>query len=105
LDRPRAKEFATWEPPQPSLAEVRSKLGGTGVSDEDLLMRYVVGKDEVDAMRAAGAPREYVSATKPVIALLENLARRSDCRQIYIQKDGFSVSLEKHAPGDAQLQR
>ena len=105
LDRPRAKEFATWEPPQPSLAEVRSKLGGAGVSDEDLLMRYVVGKDEVDAMRAAGAPREYVSATKPVIALLENLARRSDCRQIYIQKDGFSVSLEKHAPGDAQLQR
>jgi oxaloacetate decarboxylase alpha subunit len=97
LDRPRAKEFTRWEPPQPSLAEVRSKLGGPGVSDDELLMRYVVGKDDVEAMRAASGPREYVSASKPLLALLENLVRRSDCRQIYIQKDGFSVALEKRA--------
>jgi len=61
-------------------------------------MRYVVGKDDVDAMRAS-RPKEYVSASKPLLALLENLTRRSDCQQIYIQKDGLSVSLEKRARG------
>ena len=39
LDRPRAKEFAAWEAPQPSIQEVRSKLGGPSVSDDELLMR------------------------------------------------------------------
>ncbi|HEX9145076.1 MAG TPA: hypothetical protein VGA09_12440, partial [Candidatus Binatia bacterium] len=97
LDRPRAKEFARWERPQPSLVEVRAKLGGPGVSDDELLMRYVVGKDDVEAMRAASGPREYISASKPLLALLENLTRRSDCHQIYIQKDGLSVTLGKRA--------
>ena len=97
LARPRAKEFAGWRPPQPCLAEVRAKLGGLGVSDDELLMRYVVGKDDVEAMRAASGPREYVSASKPLLALLENLTRSSDCNQIYIQKNGLSVTLEKRA--------
>ena len=60
-------------------------------------MRYVVGKDEVEAMRAASGPREYLSARKPLLTLLQDLTRRTDCHQIYIQKDGFSVTLEKRA--------
>lgn len=97
LDRPRAKEFAKWQPPQPSIEEVRARLGGPGVSDDELLMRYVVGKDDVEAMRAASGPREYISARKPLLALLEDLTRRTDCNKIYIQKDGFSVRLEKRS--------
>jgi oxaloacetate decarboxylase alpha subunit len=97
LDRPRAKEFARWQPPQPSLDEIRAKLGGPGVSDDELLMRYVVGKDDVDAMRAAGGPREYLSASKPLLALLESLTRRTDCRRICIRKHGLSVTLGKKA--------
>jgi len=100
LDLPRAKEFARWHPPQPSLEEVRAKLGGPGVSDDELLMRYVVGKDDVEAMRAAGGPREYTGARNPLLTLLQDLTRRTECRQIYIQKDGLSVTLEKKAsPG------
>jgi oxaloacetate decarboxylase alpha subunit len=95
LGRPRAKQFASWHPPQPSLEEVRAKLGGPGVSDDELLMRYVVGKDDVEAMRAAAGPREYISARKPLLALLQDLTRRTECRQIHIQKDGLSVTLEK----------
>jgi len=97
LDLPRAKEFAGWHPPQPSLKEVRARLGGPGVNDDELLMRYVVGKDDVEAMRAAAAPREYISARKPLLTLLQDLTRRTECRQIYIQKDGLSVTLEKRA--------
>jgi len=97
LDRPRAQEFAVWQPPQPSLQEVRAKLGGSGVSDDELLMRYVVGKDDVEAMRAACVPKEYVSARKPLLTLLRDLTRRTDCRQIFIRKKGFSVTLERRA--------
>jgi len=97
LDLPRAKEFARWHPPQPSLEDVRAKLGGPGVSDDELLMRYVVGKDDVEAMRAAGSPREYINARKPLLTLLQDLTQRTECRQIYIQRDGLSVTLEKRA--------
>lgn len=102
LDRPRAKEFAGWQPPQPSIAEVRAKLGGPGVSDDELLMRYVAGKDDVETMRAASGPREYVSAGKPLLALLESLTRRADCHQIYVQKNGLSVTLEKRANSSSE---
>ncbi len=97
LDLPRAREFARWHPPQPSLEEVRDKLDGPGVSDDELLMRYVVGKDDVEAMRAAGSPREYTGARNPLLTLLQDLTRRTECRQIYIRKDAFSVTLEKRA--------
>jgi oxaloacetate decarboxylase (Na+ extruding) subunit alpha len=97
LDRPRAKEFANWEPPQPSIEEVRNKLGGPSLSDDELLMRYVVGKDDVEGLRTASAPKEYSDARKPLLALLRDLAQRKDCNQIYVRKDGFSVTFEKRA--------
>src|SRR3989304_434409 len=42
LSRPRAKELAQWKHPQMSLKELRQKLGGPGVSDEELLLRWIV---------------------------------------------------------------
>ena len=98
LDRPRAKEFAAWEAPQPSIQEVRSKLGGPSVSDDELLMRYVVGNEDVEALRTAGAPKEYSDSRKPILALLRDLSRRKDCSQISIRKDGLFLTLEKRAP-------
>jgi oxaloacetate decarboxylase alpha subunit len=98
LDRPRAKEFAAWEPPQPSIEEVRSKLGGPSLSDDELLMRYVVGNEDVEALRTAGAPKEYSDSRKPLLALFSDLARRKDCNQISIRKDGMSLTLEKRGP-------
>ncbi|MGE5219262.1 MAG: hypothetical protein ACM3SP_19870 [Chloroflexota bacterium] len=96
LDRPRAKEFAAWRPPEPTIAALRSKLGGPSLSDDELLMRYVVGNEDVEAMRAAGAPRQYRDGQKPLLALLEELTRR-DRNQIYVRKPGFSLALEKRA--------
>jgi oxaloacetate decarboxylase alpha subunit len=95
LDRPRAKEFAEWRPPQPTIEEVRAKLGGPAMSDDELLLRYVAGGDDVEAMRAANGPKEYASAKKPLLALLQDLARRDDYHHIYIRKDGLSVTLKK----------
>jgi hypothetical protein len=35
---------------------MRSKLGGPSLGDDELLMRYVAGNQDVDAMRTAGPP-------------------------------------------------
>jgi len=101
LDRPRAKEFAGWQPPQPSLKEMRSKLGGPSLGDDELLMRYVAGNEDVDAMRAAGAPKAYSDTRNPLFILVQELSQRRDCSQIYVQKNGLSLTLEKR-PGSGR---
>jgi oxaloacetate decarboxylase alpha subunit len=95
LSRSRAKEFAHWEPPQPTLEEVRDKFGGSSIRDDELLMCYIVGKTDVEALRAASRPKLYADGTKPLLALLQDLTGRSDCNQIYVHKPGLSIALKK----------
>ena len=98
LSRGRAREWATWAPPDVTLQEVRRKFGGPGVSDEELVLRVIAGQDAVKVMLAAGAPKQYTGADQPLIKLLGELANRTDCRQIFIQKKGLTLRLEKHTP-------
>ncbi len=95
LARPRAHEWVGWTPPDLSLKEVRQKFGGPGVSDEELILRVIVGEAPVKAMLAAGAPKEYLSVTQPLVRLVGELSKRSDCSQVYIQKDDLTLRLEK----------
>ncbi len=95
LSRPRAKELAKWEPPEPSIEEVRRKMGGRGVSDDELLLRWLLHKEEIEAMRAAGPPREYLSARHPLVTLVEELTKRKGYSQIQVRKPGFSLTLGK----------
>lgn len=95
LNRPRARELAQRQPPQPSIQEIRNKLGGPGVSDEELLLRWLLRKEEIDAMRAAGPPKEYLSARHPLVTLVRELTKRKECTQIFVQKPGLSLILEK----------
>jgi oxaloacetate decarboxylase alpha subunit len=95
LDRARAKEFAAWQPPQPTIQELRSKLGGPNLSDDELLMRYVVGNEDVAAMRAAGAPRQYRDARNPLLTLVRELSQRKDLSRIHVSKTGFELLLGK----------
>lgn len=41
LERPRAREIAAQEPVESTIDEMRTKLGGEGVSDEELLLRWL----------------------------------------------------------------
>src|SRR5438094_9760197 len=50
LDRPRGKEWDKWQPDDPSPNEMRRRLNAPGVSDEELLLRWIVGKEDIDAM-------------------------------------------------------
>lgn len=97
LDRPRARELAAWEPPQLTYEELRARYGGPGVSDEEMLLRYEVGDDAIAAMRAAGPPRSYehLSADRPLVTLVEELARRTDRHYIHVQKGDLQLTLAK----------
>jgi len=95
MDRPRAKELAEWQPPEPTVAEIRKKMDAEHVSDEELLLRWNLGVDEIEAMRAAGAPKEYLTARLPLVNLLDSLSKRTEYRQIVIQKGDMVLSLQK----------
>jgi oxaloacetate decarboxylase alpha subunit len=95
LSHPRAKEWANWTPPDLSLKEVRQKFGGPGVSDEELVLRVIAGEAPVKAMLAAGAPKEYLNTRQPLVRLIGELSKRKDCRHVFIQKNDFTLRLEK----------
>ena len=101
LDRPRAKEWAAWQPDEPSAAEMRKRLGAVGVSDEELLLRWIVGKEDIDAMRANPRPLQYVNSEQPLVNLLHELSKRSESRHIYVQRPGMSITLERRTRSDA----
>jgi hypothetical protein len=65
------------------------------VSDEELLLRWNLGVDEIEAMRAAGAPKEYLTARQPLVNLLDALSKRSEYRQIVVQKGEMTISLQR----------
>ena len=93
LSRARAKEWQGWIPPELSLHEVRQKFGAPGISDEELVLRVIAGASAVKAMLAAGPPKEYLNASRPLMALIGELTRRKDCSQVFIRKNGFSLRL------------
>jgi oxaloacetate decarboxylase alpha subunit len=95
LSRLRAKEIAQKEPPQMSVKELRQKLGGPGISNEELLLRFFTSKEDVLAMRAAGPTPSYTTSKNPVLALLEELSKKRAHRQIYVRKGGLCIRLEK----------
>lgn len=94
LSRPRAKEWIGWTPPEPSLQEVRRRFPA-GISDEELILRFLAGDDAVAALANAGKPREYLDATQPLVKLIEQLSKRKDSNQIYIKQPGFSIRMER----------
>ncbi|MGH7847828.1 MAG: biotin carboxyl carrier protein [Candidatus Binatia bacterium] len=96
LNRPRAREWMDWKPPEPSLAEVRNQFGGPGVSDEDLILRIYAGIDAVAELKTRGAPKEYLNARHPLVRLVEDLTKRKDYARIYIQRPDFKLRLERN---------
>jgi oxaloacetate decarboxylase alpha subunit len=97
LDRPRTRDLAGWEEPDPSLTEMRRELGAGNVSDEELLLRWLLGPEEIAAMRAAGKATPYLSARQPLVALVAEIAKRTGFSQLRLQRPGFSLIMEKRA--------
>ena len=95
----RAKELAVLDrrpPDDRSIEELRATLAGPGVSDEELLMRTIMqGTREVDAMRAAGAPKRYFTSNMPIVTLLDQLNKQSKVRYVSIQRGSDNVVLQR----------
>jgi len=97
LDRPRAKEWAARQPPEPSVTELRKKMNAESVSDEEFLLRWNLDVKEIEEMKAAGAPKEYLTARQPLVKLIDALSQRKDYRQIVVQKGEMFISLQRDA--------
>jgi oxaloacetate decarboxylase (Na+ extruding) subunit alpha len=98
LSIPRAKELAHWEPPQPSIEEIRRNLGGPSVSDDDLILRYIVQEEkEIQLMRAAGPVKEYFTSANTLVTLIHELLRQRSIGYVHIEKDDLSLTLRRHA--------
>src|SRR5437764_1306956 len=92
LDRPRAKEIMAQPRAHPTIADMRRDLGGPGVSDEELLLRWLLNKEDIAAMRAAGPAKPYVTTRHPLVKLMEELTLRADCNLIQVSKSARRVS-------------
>jgi len=98
MDRPRARELAA-EPPPLSVAELRRRLP-RGISDEELLLRFGMPGEEVDAMRAAGpAATRYNPDIQPVLRLLRELGSRPRLSRLVVTKGDFQLSLKGRENG------
>ena len=95
LDRPRAREIMAENPALPTLKELRAELGGPDVSDEDLLLRWLVNKEDVAIMKKTPPHGDYNSGRHPLVALVAELASRADSTLIEIKRPGFEVKLAK----------
>jgi oxaloacetate decarboxylase alpha subunit len=96
LGLPRAKELATFEPPQPSLEEVRTKLGGPSVSDDELILRFIIqGEKELEAMRASGPPKPYFTSANPLVMIVHELLKHKELGYVQVRKGDLGVTLQK----------
>jgi oxaloacetate decarboxylase alpha subunit len=95
LSSAHGRRFAGWERPQPSLDELREQYGGARVSDEELLLRYMVPLEDLNAAYAAGPVKpgyDFHDATA-LRDLVDHALSLKRPRQIRIQTPEGSVSL------------
>jgi oxaloacetate decarboxylase alpha subunit len=101
LDRaaahPRGKEMMdAGHAPQPSLQEIRAEYGES-LSDEELLLRYLIPGNDVDRMYEADNPIEPIV---PVggpdgIPWLKDLLQATDARGVSASRGNVRVTLRR----------
>jgi oxaloacetate decarboxylase alpha subunit len=96
LGSERARELARGRSQEaPTLKEMRARLGGPGVSDEEFLLRYIMkGEEEIRTMRAAGPPRQYLGTRMPVLTLLRELEKHRRVRYLAVEDGRGSLVLQ-----------
>ena len=86
-----------WEPPQPTIGELKQQYGDRTMSDEELLRRYLVPRQDVEATHAAGpAPRTYHFEDDGVPeSLINDLLATSRIGFAEVEVGGSSVTLRR----------
>ncbi len=98
LGTARAAELAARERVNVTLHDLRQQLGGPGISDEELVLRYVMkGDQEIKAMRAAGRPKQYLGAKLPLLTLIKELEKHQGVRHISLQRGNDVLLLQNRS--------
>ncbi|SFP91007.1 hypothetical protein [Tranquillimonas alkanivorans] len=96
LDRPRAREIAAQDYPQPGLDELRRQYGER-LSDEELILRTYVDADAVDLVRRLPPPTEDSLPGHSIVELVARLSRVENRRVVSVLHGDVSVTLRKSA--------
>jgi len=92
----RGKTMLDWRPPQPTLDEIRAEYGRT-LSDEELLLRYLIPGPDVDAMYEAQKPIEpvYPLSSPDGLAWIKDVISSSGARSASVARGGVRVELRR----------
>jgi oxaloacetate decarboxylase alpha subunit len=93
MSTPKAKNYKDWEPPQPSLDELRKRFG-KDISDDELILRLLVPENDIDAMRATPARERDFAPTTKQGRFIRELVETSVEAYLQIDGPGFSLTLE-----------
>ena len=96
LGTDRAKKLVDWVRPQPTLAEIRKNFP-IGISDEELLLRFMLSDEEVDAVKAAGPIRtDPRRSTNTIVReVVDLLAEQRQATSLSVSRPGFAMTLRR----------
>jgi oxaloacetate decarboxylase alpha subunit len=92
----RGRKIRDWEVPQPTIEEIRQQYG-TSLSDEELLLRYLIPGSDVDAMYADPAAIAPIRATQSSTDArwLRDLIESTSARSLSVCCGDLSATLRR----------
>lgn len=95
LSSPAASKFENWEQPQPTLSDLRERLG-KNISDEELFLRALYSPEEVDAAIAGPIRKDPRTASSSIVENIRDLvAEANGSRALSVSKPGLSITLRR----------
>jgi oxaloacetate decarboxylase alpha subunit len=88
----KAKTYHEWEPAQPSLDDLRRKLGGD-ISDDELILRLLVPGNDVDIMRATPPRNRDFPATSREMRFVRQLVETATGAYVHLSAPDFTLTL------------
>lgn len=99
LSSPNGRRFAGWERPQPELEEIRAQYGGPSVSDEELLLRYMVPEADVLAARANPVLADYPYLDETTeLDLVTSLMSTRRPRHVHVSRGTTEITMRRATP-------
>ncbi len=97
LSTDRGEEIRAWEPPQPTVGELKEQYGDRTMTDEELLLRYLVPAPDVEATHAAGPPAldYHLDDDGVPITLVADLLTASRASFAHVETPAATVTLRR----------
>jgi oxaloacetate decarboxylase alpha subunit len=96
LAAPRAAEPGTEAPEQMTMKEARERWGGRGVSDEEMLSRYLAPEEDLRKTREAGPPpHTYTFRESPMEKTLDTVLKAGGANLIRYEHEGLSMTVRR----------